>query len=149
MPIPIRFNVRVYGLLIHEGKVLLSDEVAMGRFHTKFPGGGLEFGESTIECIIREYQEELGIEVEIVQHFYTTDHFLVSAFNNEEQLLSIYYQVTTAHPELIKAALQKATPEQVMHQESRRWMEIKFLTEDDLTFPMDKVVAGMLRAEYL
>ena len=50
-----RFNIRVYGLLINEQKqVLVSDELIRGSYITKFPGGGLEFGEGTRNCLQRE-----------------------------------------------------------------------------------------------
>jgi len=42
---------------------------------TKFPGGGLQFGEGTIDCIKREFREELGCEIGVLKHFYTTDYF--------------------------------------------------------------------------
>ena len=42
------FNIRVYGILINDAKqVLVSDEYIRGTYITKFPGGGLEFGEGT------------------------------------------------------------------------------------------------------
>lgn len=34
-----RFNIRVYGLLLHEGGVLVADELVKGHRITKFPGG--------------------------------------------------------------------------------------------------------------
>ena len=39
------FNVRVYGLLVKDGHLLVSDEYCNGTYMTKLPGGGLEFGE--------------------------------------------------------------------------------------------------------
>jgi 8-oxo-dGTP diphosphatase len=49
-----KFNIRVYGILINEHKqVLVTDEYIKGHEITKFPGGGLEFGEGTLECVIR------------------------------------------------------------------------------------------------
>ncbi|MFN5439619.1 MAG: NUDIX hydrolase, partial [Bacteroidota bacterium] len=40
------FNIRVYGILISDdNQVLVSDEFIRGNYYTKFPGGGLEFGE--------------------------------------------------------------------------------------------------------
>ena len=39
------FTIRVYGILLHKGCVLVCDELIKGRHITKFPGGGLEFGE--------------------------------------------------------------------------------------------------------
>ena len=37
------FNVRVYALLEHKGKVLVIHEPFQGELIYKFPGGGLEF----------------------------------------------------------------------------------------------------------
>ncbi|MFM2327645.1 MAG: hypothetical protein RIR31_1847, partial [Bacteroidota bacterium] len=60
------FNIRVYGILINENKqVLVSDEFIRGMQITKFPGGGLEFGEGTRDCLKREFMEEMNLEVAI------------------------------------------------------------------------------------
>jgi 8-oxo-dGTP diphosphatase len=74
-------NVRVYGILIHENKLLVSDEYIKGMKITKLPGGGLEFGEGTHDCLKREFKEELDLDVEIESHFYTTDFFVVEQIN--------------------------------------------------------------------
>ena len=88
------FNIRVYGLVIRERKfVLLSDEFRMDRFMTKFPGGGLKFGEGTEDCIQREAKEEFGQEVDIISHFYTTGFFQKAFFFENHQLISIYYRI--------------------------------------------------------
>src|SRR5690242_8228923 len=86
------FSIRVYGILINDKKqVLVSDEFIRGGYFTKFPGGGLEFGEGTRECLKREFMEEMNLKVEIGDHIYTTDYFQMSAFNPEHQIISIYY----------------------------------------------------------
>ncbi|MBI3232490.1 MAG: NUDIX hydrolase, partial [Bacteroidetes bacterium] len=96
MTLPEKFNIRVYGLLYNEkNEILLSTENIDGYEFTKFPGGGLEFGEGTRECLIREFKEECGILVKVVDHIYTTDFFQPSAFNKKDQLISIYYRVTS------------------------------------------------------
>ena len=90
------FNIRVYGILITEDKqILVSDEFIKGNYYTKFPGGGLEFGEGTRDCLAREFMEEMNLKVRVGEHLYTTDFFQMSAFNTEHQMVSIYYQV---HP---------------------------------------------------
>src|ERR1700748_1807551 len=87
------FNVRVYGLLINDNnQVLLSDEHEYGMDFTKFPGGGLEYGEGLTEGLKREFMEECAIRVVIDSHFYTTDFFVKSAFN-DSQIISVYYTV--------------------------------------------------------
>jgi 8-oxo-dGTP pyrophosphatase MutT (NUDIX family) len=75
------FNVRVYGILLGEnGQVLVTDELIRGAYITKFPGGGLEFGEGTRDCLKREFKEEMDLDVEVGDHLYTTDFFQMSAF---------------------------------------------------------------------
>src|SRR5215217_4020233 len=98
------FNVRVYGILINEqNELLVSDEYIRGGYFTKFPGGGLEFGEGTRDCLKREFIEEMNLNVEVGEHIYTTDFFQLSAFNNNHQIVSIYYFVKALEP--IKAPL--------------------------------------------
>src|SRR5215204_4771864 len=88
------FNIRVYGILINEKKQLLvSDEFIRGSYYTKFPGGGLEFGEGTRDCLKREFIEELNLQVDVLEHLYTTDFFQESAFRPGDQIISIYYRV--------------------------------------------------------
>ena len=73
------FNIRVYGLLINDkNQILISDERRNDFSFTKFPGGGLEFGEGTIDCLKREFIEEMNLEIEVLSHFYTTDFFVSS-----------------------------------------------------------------------
>ena len=87
------FNVRVYGILIDQyQRLLVTDEFIRGAYITKLPGGGLEFGEGTRDCLQREFREETGLEVSIGEHFYTTDFFQISAFNHKDQIISIYYR---------------------------------------------------------
>src|SRR4030095_3823466 len=96
---PGSFNIRVYGVLINEKKeVLVSDEYIRGGYYTKFPGGGLELGEGTRECLKREFKEEMDLEVEIGDHIYTTDFFQISAFNPSHQIISIYYFARALEP---------------------------------------------------
>ena len=85
-----RFTVRVYGILFDEHKrILVSDEFIRGDYFTKFPGGGLELGEGTRDCLKREFKEETGLDVIVGDHLYTTDYFQQSAFNPNDQIISI------------------------------------------------------------
>ncbi len=87
-------TLRVYGILINEKKeVLVSDEYIRGNYYTKFPGGGLEFGEGTRDCLKREFMEEMNLKVEVGDHLYTTDFYQESAFRAGQQIVSIYYWV--------------------------------------------------------
>jgi 8-oxo-dGTP pyrophosphatase MutT (NUDIX family) len=71
-----RFNIRVYGVLKNiQNEILVTDELIRGSEYTKFPGGGLEFGEGTRDCLKREFIEEMNLAVEVGDHLYTTDFF--------------------------------------------------------------------------
>ncbi|HMP94678.1 MAG TPA: NUDIX domain-containing protein, partial [Phnomibacter sp.] len=93
------FTLRVYGVLINDKQeVLVTDELIRGGRYTKFPGGGLEFGEGTRDCLVREFKEELDLKVEVLDHLYTTDFFQMSAFRPTDQIISIYYYVKALEP---------------------------------------------------
>lgn len=140
-----RFNIRIYGILIHEGKVLLSDERYKGREFTKFPGGGLKFGEGIIDCLKREFKEELNINIEVGELIYLTDYFIASAFDIEDQLISIYYFVNT---EEVDQIVTSDIPFNFQNNESKtevyRWRKISQLTKKEMTFPIDKHVVDLI-----
>ncbi len=148
------FTIRVYGILINEKKqVLVSDEFIRGNYYTKFPGGGLEFGEGTRDCLKREFKEELSLAVEVQEHLYTTDFFQVSAFNPEQQVISIYYFVKVLEP--IKVPLRDKPfdfdEEQLKIYETKnetecfRFIDWNNFSEESVTLPIDKVVAKMMK----
>lgn len=148
-----RFNVRVYGLLVNPlGQLLVSDEqFANGIRTTKFPGGGLELGEGTKDCIVRELQEEASVNVEVVRHFYTTDFFVPSFLDTTSQVISIYYLLQSDEWQNIKVSDKKFdfTVEPGMEAESFRWVPVAELrNEDTITLPIDKVVVDMLLQEH-
>jgi 8-oxo-dGTP diphosphatase len=139
------FNVRVYGLLINaDNEVLISDEQEYGIRFTKFPGGGLEYGEGLIEALKREFIEECDTEVEVISHFYTTDFFVKSAFN-DSQIISVYYLVK-AMSEIrftTKTAVFDFNGDGDILQ-AFRWAKLSELTADAFTFPTDQHVANLL-----
>jgi len=139
------FNVRVYGLLINnDNEILISDEQEYGMRFTKFPGGGLEQGEGLIDGLKREFIEECNVAIEVVSHFYTTDFFVKSAFN-DSQIISVYYTVKNAEPLnlTIKTAVFDFDGEGDVLQ-SFRWVKLSDLKPEDFLFPTDKHVVKLL-----
>lgn len=133
------FNVRAYGALIVNGQVLLINESFKGVNMTKLPGGGLEFGEGLKQCVIREFQEELGMEIKIDQHIYTTDFFQPSAFNPKEQLISVYYKVSAVDNNFNFENIEPLEPSKKLY-----WHPLNTMQPDVFTFPVDKYVSEML-----
>lgn len=143
-----RFNVRVYGLFLNENnELLLADEFVLNRYMTKFPGGGLEYGEGTIDCLKREAIEEFGQEINVIRHFYTTDYFQKALFYTETQLLSIYYLATLKNPEQLKTTRKALDIPQVEGGIAFRWVKTENIEDSELTFPIDRVVLQMLKKE--
>jgi 8-oxo-dGTP diphosphatase len=149
------FNIRVYGILSGKNReVLVSDEFIRGNQYTKFPGGGLEFGEGTRDCLKREFLEEMNLAVRVTDHLYTTDFFQMSAFNPEHQIISIYYKVEAL--EEIRVPLRTrlfdfdAAQMEVYHKtgetETFRFIPWDTFSEDAVSLPIDKVVAGILKS---
>jgi 8-oxo-dGTP diphosphatase len=150
-----RFNIRVYGILMNESRqVLLADELIRGSYFTKFPGGGLEYGEGTRDCLAREFMEEMNLKVEVQEHIYTTDIFQESAFHPGHQIISIYYKVKAL--ERITARLsekefdfdegQLAAYEDSREIETFRFIDWDELDESKVSLPLDKIVVSILKA---
>lgn len=133
-----KFNVRVYGILINERlEVLLSDECRFGFSFTKFPGGGLEWGEGLKDAVKREFQEEFQLEIEVGEQFFVNTFFQQSAFNEEDQIISFYFLVEA------KSKIEILEHSLPLNQEGEflRWQAISELKQEMLNFPIDKLVA--------
>ena len=139
------FNVRVYGIVIEDNQVLICDELINGYKMTKFPGGGLEFGEGTIDCVIREFNEEMNIEVEVIEHIYTTDFFQQSAFNSKEQMLTIYYKIKLLEVPQLNFKAKRYNFEGIENQIQFRWLDINSIDKMDLSFPIDQYVLNFIK----
>lgn len=143
------FNVRVYGLLIDEAnRVLISDEEEYGVRFSKFPGGGLEYGEGLIDGLKREFMEECEAEIEVLEHFYTTDFFCKSAFN-DSQIISIYYLVKAKSPLALSfkdVVFDFDTDGDI--KQAFRWKNLTEIGLEDVTFPTDKRVIELLKEKW-
>jgi 8-oxo-dGTP diphosphatase len=148
-----KFNIRIYGLLINDdNEILVSDELIGSLKITKFPGGGLEFGEGTMDCLKREFLEEMNLKIEVVEHFYTTDFYQQSFLNKSHQIISIYYKVRAIEDlqVIIKTKpfdfneKEMALFEKNNQIESFRFIPISLLQPEMLTLPIDQIVAKKL-----
>lgn len=153
----LQFNIRVYGILINsENQILVSDEYIRGGYYTKFPGGGLEPGEGTRDCLAREFMEELNLKIAVREHIYTTDFYQKSAFNPNHQIISIYYNVEALEPVTVPLRTkpfdfdeqQLAVYEEKKETETFRFINLHEFSAEQLTLPIDKIVAGLILEEY-
>jgi len=149
-------TIRVYGILVNEQQqVLVSDEYIRGSYYTKFPGGGLEAGEGTRDCLKREFMEEMNLRVEVLDHIYTTDYFQPSAFNTSHQILSIYYYVRALEPITVPLRdkvfdfdeEQMETYREKLQAETFRFIDWEHFSDQAVTLPIDKIVAKMIKQQ--
>lgn len=61
-----------------EGRILLIRRTDNGKY--SIPGGGLEAGETVAQAVVREVQEETGIDVEVTE--------LVGVFSNPDHVIA-------------------------------------------------------------
>jgi 8-oxo-dGTP pyrophosphatase MutT (NUDIX family) len=149
-----QFNIRVYGILINDQQQLLvSEELIRGNYYTKFPGGGLEYGEGTRDCLKREFLEELNLKIDVGYHIYTTDFFQLSAFHPDHQIISIYYyahalepitaKLSTAEFDFDNDQLNKYKIENEI--ETFRFIDWSKVSEKNVSLPIDKIVVNILK----
>ena len=87
-------RIRAAGILVKDGKILLVRHEKNNRSYWLIPGGGVDFGESVEEALIREYQEEVGLPIKVgpmvlVHDTIPSDH--------HRQGLNLYFMVTAEH----------------------------------------------------
>ena len=135
-----KINVRVYACAVKDQKVLTLFEEYAGEHLIKFPGGGLEFGEGLIDCLHREFDEELNVKIEVLEHLYTQEDFLVSRFRENEQLLTIYYKVKILNENdflILDPCIEKT-----------EWIDLN-TTENPFVLPIDRIVFEKLKEKRL
>lgn len=141
------FNIRVYAIILNdEGQLLLSDEYVLDRKMTKFPGGGMHFGEGPADCLRREAIEEFGQALEITSHFYTTHFFQQALYYTDHQLISIYYKARFPDPVGFRISeIPFDFPPGINGSQSFRWASFQEMKEEELSFPIDRVVLKLLQ----
>lgn len=133
-------TIRVYGVYFDENDhLLLMNEQYLGKSFTKFPGGGLEFGEGLKDCVKREFLEELGWEITVKELIYLTDFFQQSVFDKNTQVISVYYRI------------EKENEKHAAHSKNKKetpiWISRNQLSTNDVTFPIDQKVVSLLLVE--
>ena len=127
-------NVRSYGLIIKNHKILVCNEIINNFNATKFPGGGVENNESPENALIREIKEELSLECTIKMLIHSPGT-LLSPWNNK-LYTPIYFYIETKGNILVpiqeKFTINFLTPE-------------KILNKDNVANPEKKAVKNLLK----
>jgi hypothetical protein len=95
----------------------------------------------------------MNLEVKVTDHIYTTDFFQLSAFNPAHQIISIYYFAEPLEP--IRVTLREkpfdfderemSVYKKTGETETFRFIEKHNFSEEIVTLPIDKIVAGIVK----
>lgn len=124
------FNFRVAGIMLNEGKVLIH-KLAKDDFYA-FPGGRVEMFETTEKTLVREMQEELGIDVRIDRLIWTCENFFVYEEKKYHEICFYYLM------ENLDASLYKKGDRFTVFEESReyefKWVDLKTV-QNEVLYP--------------
>lgn len=85
-----RPRVRVAGILIEDDKILLIEHKKNDKKYWLIPGGGVDWGESTSEALVREYKEETNLDIEIEKFLFISEAI---APDKEKHVINLYFQI--------------------------------------------------------
>ncbi|HOZ55869.1 MAG: putative 8-oxo-dGTP diphosphatase YtkD [Parcubacteria group bacterium ADurb.Bin316] len=85
-----KFRPSVYGVLIENDKVLLSKQWD----GYDFPGGAMEIDETIEEALVREFKEETGLEIKVLDVIECRHDFWLTPFTEDHcNSILMYYLV--------------------------------------------------------
>lgn len=85
-----KVRVRAVGLLVENDRILLLKHQGIGSkgYLWSPPGGGVDFGQSAEETVIREFREETGLEVSIEKFLFVNEHR-----DEEHHAIELFFEV--------------------------------------------------------
>lgn len=92
-----KLRLRVNGILIENDQILLIKHFGIGEKDYLWapPGGGVEFGSTIIENLIREYKEETGLIVSVKDFLFVNEVYL-----SPLHAIELFYRVEQVGGEL-------------------------------------------------
>ena len=126
-----KVRVRVCGICIREEKILLINHSGVGETGNLWvpPGGGVNFGESVEETLVREYKEETGLEIEVKEFLFVNEHIVYPL-----HAIELFFKVEITGGIMIKGIDPEMETDKQIIQEVRYWSFEEMQSENALVF---------------
>ena len=93
------YRVAVRALIVSEGRMLAVKEVDGGDWWA-IPGGGVTYGESLKDCILREISEEIGVSPPSVSSDFQIVHYTIGKIVNGVPRMNVFFKVSVPEGEI-------------------------------------------------
>lgn len=133
----ISFRPSVYGIILHEGSVLVCNTKSTRKY--SLPGGGIDLGEKIEEALRREVREECGIAIEIEQFIDFQERFFY--YNPADNAWQIHAFFFLCRPLSFDLVCHDDSDEA----EAPRWVKIDQIRAEDFQAFGDVVVNSVAR----
>mgnify|MGYP000960091486 FL=1 len=115
----IRPRVRVAGILIEDDRILLIEHTKNNRKYWLVPGGGVDWGESAAEALIREFKEETSLDIEVEKFLFISETI---APDKQKHVINLYFKIKKAEN---SSNIMKLGEEEIL-------TDLRFIPEDEI-----------------
>ena len=115
----IRPRVRVAGILIEDDRILLIEHTKNNRKYWLVPGGGVDWGESAAEALIREFKEETSLDIEVEKFLFISETI---APDKQKHVINLYFKIKKAEN---SSNIMKLGEEEML-------TDLRFIPEDEI-----------------
>lgn len=124
-------RVRVVGILIEDEKILLLKHNSLGELGYLWspPGGGVEFGETAEEALVREFKEETNLIVDIQEFLFTNE-----MINGKLHAIELFFLVKRVSGEI------KLGSDPEFTNENQILTDLYFFSNDELNLIPSKAI---------
>jgi len=115
----IRPRVRVAGILIEDGRILLIEHTKNDKKYWLVPGGGVDWGESASEALIREFKEETSLDIEVEKFLFISETI---APDRQKHVINLYFKIKKVEN---SSNIMKLGEEKIL-------TDLRFIPEDEI-----------------
>ena len=115
----LRPRVRVAGIIIENNKILLIEHLKKNKKYWLVPGGGVDWGESTAEALIREYKEETNLDITVEKFLFLSETI---APDKKKHVINLYFQIKIIKNSIYNMKLG----------DERNLTDLKFITKEEI-----------------